>query len=441
VSQDETSSVTARPIPRVEVLSLGEELLIGIRENSHLVFLGQEFIQYGIPIHSCQVVGDGFDDVKEAFDSAWENADILITTGGLGPTQDDRTREAVAKGLGVKLIYDPMIEGMLRQRFERSGRKMPENNLRQAWRPEGSQILPNLNGTAPGIWFQRDNKFLIMLPGPPNELQPMFHDQVIPLLQKAGIIRRKHSFIQIRTCGLGESMVETRLLPIWNRYPDIVPAYCFNNNIVDVRISEPNGKMSYEALKQVARECRDVLGDDFVCFGDCPLGQIVFEQLRRMEKTLALAESCTGGLLSNTFTEFPGSSKVFIGGVVCYANEAKSNMLGVPESILQQHGAVSNETAIAMATGVAERLGTDYAIGITGFAGPGGGTPENPVGTVYIGFCSQAGVWSHRMRYTGSRNAVKIRAAYTALDLLRRHLNKEKMADFFSSLCCDDIDR
>jgi nicotinamide-nucleotide amidase len=411
--------------PRIDLLTLGDELLLGLTPNGHLTFIGQQLARRGAALDRCLTLTDDATAIAAALRRSWREADVVITTGGLGPTCDDRTREAVAKTLGQKLVFDPRIEKAIRERFARIGRPMTDNNLKQAWRPERAEVLANPNGTAPGLWVQHDRKVLVMLPGPPNELQPMFLEQVLPRLAKLGFVGRRENFVQLRTAGIGESALETKLGPLLATAPFAAVAYCAHQGAVDVRLSPAHSDVPLRRVQALARKAAALLGSDFVCFGDDSLGKVVCDLLRNGEGTLAVAESCTGGLLSNSFTDLCGASKFFAGGVACYNNDSKVHLLGVPECLLCQHGAVSAECAVAMATGVAEKLSADYGLAITGFAGPGGGTAENPVGTIYLGLHTPEGTWVRRLNYPGPRVAVKMRAVNAALDWLRRELQRQ----------------
>jgi nicotinamide-nucleotide amidase len=351
----------------------------------------------------------------------------VLVTGGLGPTCDDRTREVIAEALGQRLVFDGEVEAAIRERFARIGRKMTANNLKQAYRPEFSEALPNPNGTAPGIWVEQDGRILVMLPGPPNELIPMFEDQVVPRLVARGFFAGDEAYIQIRTAGIGESALETLLQPVFDESPGLGIAFCAHQGCVDVRLSSPCGRYPRAHLQIIANRCRERLGPDFVCFGDDSLVKVVSDLLRNQNRELAVAESCTGGLLSNAFTDLCGASKFFNGGIVCYSNDCKVQLLDVPECLLAQHGAVSAEAAAAMASGVAEILEADYGLAVTGFAGPCGGTKENPVGTIFLGLHTPHGVWSRRINYPGSRLAVKQRAVNAALDWIRRELIRSQV--------------
>jgi nicotinamide-nucleotide amidase len=415
---------------RFELLTLGDELLLGLTANGHLSFIGAELARRGVALHRNVTLTDDADVIARQFAESWAVSDVVITTGGLGPTCDDRTRESVAGVLGLKLVFDPAIEKAIADRFALFGRRMTPNNLRQAYRFDRGEILPNGNGTAPGLWVEQDGKVLCMLPGPPNELQPMFVEQVLPRLAKLGLVGDGEAYVQIRTAGVGESMLETRLQPVFERCGDALSvSFCAHAGHVDCRLSSPGGRYGRPQLESLAEECAALLGEDFVCFGHDSLAKVCADLLRSSDATLAVAETATGGLLANSFTEVSGKSKFFAGGCVCYTNEAKVELLDVPECILLQHGAVSPEAAVAMATAVSERLGSDYAMAITGFVGPCGGHKENPVGSIYVALHAPQGVWSRKLIYPGPRETIKRRVVNAALDWLRRELVKAKTAE------------
>ncbi|WPJ94874.1 CinA family nicotinamide mononucleotide deamidase-related protein [Coraliomargarita algicola] len=424
-------------MPIVEVINFGDELLVGIRENSHLTYLGEQLARYGLPIHRSRVITDEASEIKRAFLDAWQHSDIVITTGGLGPTADDMTRENIAEALGAKLVFDAEIEALILARFKVLGRRMAAHHLKQCYRFAEGEVLHNERGTAPGLAYRSEGKILIMLPGPTHELTPMFEKQAVPMLQAMGVLSNEEAYVQLRTCGSGESTVEETMQPIVKAHPELTVAYCVHYGIVDVRLSPREGRMCMDQLKAIAHEARVLLGEDFVCFGHCSLATVVFHELRALDRTLAIAESCTGGMLCDAFTNLSGASKVFVGGVVCYCNDVKVSQVGVPESILEQHGAVSPECAVAMASGIAERLSSDYGLSVTGFAGPDGGNEQNPVGTIHLGYHSPVGVWCKTVRYTGGRLDVKARAVHAALDWMRRKLRKYKVEEF---LCCGERD-
>jgi len=426
VSPVPTSSDGRAPVinKRYELLTLGDELLLGLTANTHLSFLGAQLGRRGVLLQRNVTVTDEAEVIAKQFAESWRVADVIITTGGLGPTCDDRTREAIAEILGQKLILDKAVERAIEERFAKAGWKMTANNLKQAYRPERAVVLPNANGTAPGLWVEQDGKVLVMLPGPPHEMHPMFLDQVVPRLVKLGWLQEREAYVQIRTAGVGESALETKLQPIFDRHGDALSvAFCAHQGQVDCRLSSPSGKLSYAQLEEIARDCARLLGEDLIGYGQDSLAKVVADMLRAQEKILAVAETATGGLLAHAFTDIPGASKFFAGGCVCYSNESKIQLLDVPECILEQHGAVSAESTVAMATGAAERMGSDYALAVTGFSGPCcHSTAENPVGTIFVALYSPQGVWSKRLNYPGPRAAVQVRAVNAALDWLRREL-------------------
>lgn len=418
-------SPPSRPTPRYELLTLGDELLLGLTANGHLTWIGAELGRRGVQLARNISISDEADAIAGQFRESWAKADVIITTGGLGPTCDDRTRDVLAQALGQQLIFDPASEQAIKDRFARLGRRPTANNLKQAYRFERGEVLPNAHGTAPGLWVEQDGKVLIMLPGPPNELRPIFTEQVLPRLAARRLLAESEAYIQIRTAGVGESALETKFQPLFDRHPGLGIAFCAHLGQVDCRISSPDGRYSMAALRTLADECAGLLGQDFVCFGHDSMVKVVADALRAQGRTLAVAESCTGGLLANSFTDVCGASKFFQGGIVSYSNDSKMLLLDCPECLLSQHGAVSAECAVAMATGVAEQLGADYGVAITGFAGPTGGAGENPVGTIYIGLHAPGGDWSKKLGYPGPRCAVKERAVTAAIDWLRRETVKE----------------
>lgn len=423
---------------KVDMLSLGDELLLGIRENAHLHWLGGQLCHHGLSLRRGHVLRDDAAEIARFFSESWADADLVITTGGLGPTDDDLTRETIASCLGRPLVHHQPSEDALRERFQRLNRTPTPNNLKQCYLIEGAEALPNRNGTAPGQWYHHGGKTLVMLPGPANELRPMWTDQVLPLLKTVGIAMESVPYLQIRTCGIGESNLEARCKPLFAKYPGrLQVAYCAHSGMVDLRLSSIGHSMEWPEILELGDHIRILLGEDFVCYGDCSLAAHILGKLRVLGQTLAVAESCTGGLLSSAFTDICGASKSFLGGLICYTNEVKEQMLDVPDCLIHQHGAVSEECAVAMAIGVAERFGSDYALSVTGFAGPGGGTEAHPVGTVFVGLHSPAGSWAHRALYTGSRLQVKERAVILALDWMRRKMNTYQAVDVLDKLCRD----
>jgi len=419
---------------RVETITIGDELLLGIRENAHLTYLGTQLAHHGLEPAANLVIRDNPEDIAIFFSQAWQRSDLIITTGGLGPTTDDITRESIAKALGEELIFDPEVELGLKDRFSQLGKPMPEINLRQCYRPENAEVLENPYGTAPGLLLQKEGKILVMLPGPAREMHPMFEQIVVPRLQKEGLFPEIDCYLQIRTAGIGESALAEKTEHLFQDKEALVVGYCAHAGMVDLRLSSLDGDVLTEQdLQELADACRQAIGEDFVCMGDRTLAEVIFRELRSLNKTLAVAESCTGGLLSSSFTEIAGISKVFHGGAVCYHNDAKVQMVAVPESMLKQHGAVSEEVAIAMATGACEKFGADYGLSVTGFAGPTGGTQVLPVGSIYLGYSSPVGVWAKKIHLRGDRASNRRRAATSALDWMRRKLRKYKLEEVFAA--------
>ena len=427
VSFPSPGSPPRKPVAQVryELLTLGDELLLGLTANGHLTFIGAELGKRGVMLQRNVTITDECDAIVTQFRESWAISDVVITTGGLGPTCDDRTREAIAEVLGLKLVFDPAIEKTILDRFALFGRKMTPNNLKQAYRFDRGEVLPNANGTAPGLWVEQNGKVLCMLPGPPNELQPMILEQVIPRLAALGLLMDREAYVQLRTAGVGESALETKLQPIFDRHGSgLSIAFCAHAGHVDCRLSSPSGEFTLAQLETAASECATLLGEDFICYGNDSMAKVCADLLRAQEKKLAVAETATGGLLAQAFTEVCGACKFFAGGVVCCSNDAKMQLLDVPECLLLQHGSVSPEGAVAMATGAAETLSADYALAVTGFAGAseGEGGGGNKVGTIYIALHAPHGVWSKKLSYPGPRPTVKSRAVNAALDWLRREL-------------------
>ena len=424
-----TASTASHP-PRYELLTLGDELLLGLTVNRHLTFIGEQLGRRGMALARNATLPDELEAIAAEFRASWNRSAVVIVTGGLGPTSDDRTREAVAAALGQKLVLDPAVESSIRARFAAFGRKMTDNNLQQAMVFERGDVLPNARGTAPGLWVAQEGKIVVLLPGPPHELEPMFIEQVLPRLERLGLLGPRKAYLQLRTAGIGESALETKLLPLLEEVgPGLGVAYCAHHGQVDVRLSSPDGCIDQARLARLAEACAQTLGADFMCHGHDPLPKICADLLRAQEKKLALAEGATGGLLASAFTELNGACKVIAGGVVCYSNDAKTELIGVPECLLLQHGAASEEAAMAMATAVAEKLGADYALAVTGFARPTGtpnpfqGAIENPLGTIFLALHAPHGAWSKRICYPGPRGiAMKRRVVSAALDWLRREL-------------------
>lgn len=410
---------------RIAVLHTGDELLLGLQLNRHLLYFGEQFARHGVHIDQAIIVGDSIAAITTAFHRAWAQADILIITGGLGPTVDDNTKLAVAEALGLSLEYDVEIEASISQYLAKEGQTLNNLGKKQCYKPSGFEALKNPMGTAPGLWFSQDNRHLILLPGPTQELQVIFEDSVLPRLKQTGLLEHKPSFLSFKTAGIPEVELATLLQPLFEPHAGLGVAYCAHLDQVDVRLHPGPGNLPWTQLEKVLEACQKTLGEDFLGVGNVSLPQNVLQLLQGKEASLSVAESCTGGLLAHMLTDIPGASKHFSGGVVSYNNDMKIELLGVPEALLLQHGAVSAEVAVAMAAGVAERFSTPYALSTTGFAGPEGGSAEAPVGTVFIGYYAPTGIWARRLYFSQSRRIIKERATYAALDWIRRELLAE----------------
>lgn len=410
--------------PTIDLITIGDELLLGLTRNGHLTYLGEQFAFRGAAPNRNIVCRDEAGEIRRNFELCWEEADIVITTGGLGPTSDDRTRDIIAEALGLELLYSDEVEEDIRQKFRSFHRKMGPNNKKQAYYPDGAEIIMNAQGTAPGLWLEKDGKLLIMLPGPPRELNPMFEDQILPRLSREGRLADADTIVGFQTSGIGESALEIQLDPLLIPHADINVAFCAHYGTVDVRLSSISGETDIQLIRELAESCVQDLGRYFLTYGKRGITPVVIDQLREAQQSVAVAESCTGGLLGAAFTAVAGSSDVFQGGVISYTNEAKHELLGVPQDLLDQFGAVSEQVVIAMAEGAMKKLHSPWALSTSGIAGPGGGTPEKPVGTVFVGLAGPDGSTARKLDLRGNRGIVRERTVHVALDILRRALLK-----------------
>ena len=412
-----------------EIIAVGSELLTPERTDTNSLWLTGQLNEIGIEVMLKTIVGDDEARLEETIKDALKRSHLVITTGGLGPTEDDLTRQVSARAVGRDLVYRDELEADLRERFKRWGREMPEINKRQAFVIEGAEVLPNPNGSAVGMLLPFDGKFLGVLPGPPREMRPMFENFVLPRLKEAagGVLVRRRI---LRVSGLGESAVDEAIAPIYRSYPDVQTSILFSRVEIEVHlnIKTESAEKGDAVLEELANRIAEALGGAVFALNGETMEEIVGAMLKEGGKTLAVAESCTGGLIGMRLTEVPGSSEYFMEGAVTYSNEAKIRTLGVSESTIQAHGAVSAETAEEMARGMRERAGTDHAIAVTGIAGPGGGNEEKPVGTVFVGYADRSGTRSVKFVFPGDRELVRWRASQAALDYLRRQLAKAGQA-------------
>jgi nicotinamide-nucleotide amidase len=404
---------------RVEIINTGTELLLGRVTNTHLGFLAQSLLGLGLRVERQVTVPDGV-AIAEAVETAMSRAEIIIITGGLGPTTDDITREAVAETFGRKLVFHQEILDDIGVKF--AGRKLVLNEMqrRQAMVPEGGVVLANANGTAPGLIVENDRTVAVLLPGPPRELRPMWDNTALPWLRQrfADRLPPVHE-ATLRLIGTGESKVQPLIEPDVHAFDPIEVGYCARPGEVDLRLIAPDE----ERLQKAVALARERLGQHIYAEGLETMEQVVVRLARAARKMIATAESCTGGEVASRITDVSGSSEIFQYGWVTYANLSKMSELGVPAKLLETHGAVSAEVVRAMAEGALERSGADIAVAVTGVAGPTGGTPEKPVGLVYFGLAVKgAKTESHERHLSQVRDTFKYMAAQIALDLVRRAL-------------------
>ena len=406
-----------------ELIAVGTELLLGNIANTDAQMISQGLSQLGINVYYHTVVGDNPQRVRQAVDIARDRADILITTGGLGPTCDDLTKVAVAQAFGKELVYHEPSAQRIRERFAQRGTPVTENNFQQAMVPEGCTVLDNDWGTAPGVAFQADGTHVLMLPGPPRECAMMFRHRALPYLQQLadGVIASR----TVKTFGIGESAAEALLRDLMNALhnPTLAPYAKPTGTELRITAHAPTREEALRLIAPVEEQVKAILGDKVIGVDVDSLEEVCFALLKDRGLTVGTAESCTGGLLAKLLTDLPGSSAVFRGGVVSYTNGVKAGLLGVPQDLLDRYGAVSPQVAEAMARGAKAALGCDIALSTTGVAGPDADDRGNPIGLVYLGLA-----WGDQCRVTEfragpvERERVRRQAAQTALDLLRRHL-------------------
>ncbi|HLJ53840.1 MAG TPA: competence/damage-inducible protein A [Chthonomonadaceae bacterium] len=414
---------------RAEVVSVGTELLLGQIVDTNAAFIAVALSELGISLYRRTTVGDNMERLLAALALAFAESDVVITIGGLGPTMDDITRDALALALDDTLVRDDAIAARLETFFRSRGMPVLESNLRQAMVPVHGRAIPNPNGTAPGLLFEKDGKIAIALPGPPNELIPMVRNEVTPYLRaRTGDTATIRSVV-LRVAGLGESLVEDRVKDLMqDANPTVAPYAKVGEVHLRVTARAASAAEAEALIAERAALVRARLGNAVYGENDCGLEQAVVELLTARGETVATAESCTGGLVAQRITDVPGSSAVFLGGVVAYSNAAKTALAGVPEELLDRVGAVSPEVGRALAEGARAKFRAAYGIGITGVAGPGGGTPEKPVGLVYIAVAHAGGCDLERADYIGSRQVVRQRASQTALNMLRLRAGAEESA-------------
>jgi len=413
------------PATRAAILAVGSEMLTPLRIDTNSLYITEQLNQLGIDVVFKGVVGDDRAELATAVRTALERVTILVLSGGLGPTDDDLTREVVAEVLGRTLREDEAITERIRQRFAARGWTMPEINRRQAMVPDGAQVLPNPHGTAPGLWIDDPPRLVLLLPGPPRELKPMLRTLVEgPLLERAGTstLRRR----VIRITGRTESHADEALQPLyreWNAAAVPIAATilaALGQIELYLTAQAPAADLAEHALERAVAQVESLLGRDAYSSDGRTLEQVVGALLVERGWRIAVAESCTGGLITSRLTDVPGSSRYVDRSVVSYSNQAKIDLVGVAAATLEEHGAVSEPVAAAMADGMRARAAVDVGIGVTGIAGPGGGTPEKPVGMVCVAAVTPGGSRVRTAKFLGEREQIKFQASQAALDMVRR---------------------
>jgi len=406
-----------------EIIAVGSELLTPQHTDTNSLYLTEKLNGLGIMVRFKTIVGDSKEDLRTVVRAALERSPLIVLTGGLGPTEDDLTRDVVAEVLRRPLHEVAELRRRLEERFARMGRTMSENNLRQAQTPEGSEWLENRNGTAPGIWIEHLGHILVLLPGPPRELEPLFDATCVPRLERASDGARIKTRVY-KVVGLPESEVDQRIAPLYLPYTNPATTILAAPGAIEVhlRARAATDQQAEALLAELGDKIELALGDHVYSSKGESLEEVVGLYLVMRQKTLAVAESCTGGLLAERLTRISGSSSYFLGGTVCYTNAMKTRWVGVPEGLLKAHGAVSSPVAQALAEGVRCRTGASIGVGITGIAGPTGGSKEKPVGLVFVALSDERGTQVREFHFPGSRDRVRHWATQMALEMVRRRI-------------------
>ncbi len=412
-------------VPKIEIIAVGSELLSPHFQDTNSLYLIERLNDLGLEASFKTIVGDDVDDLKLAIHNSLDRAHIVFITGGLGPTKDDRTREVMASVLKRKLLFRDDVFEHIHKRFQQRGIPMPSVNKKQAYVIEGSELLDNRKGTAPGIWMETPSNIIAVLPGPPTELKPMFETSVWPRLLKFQQIYSVRKTLKIT--GLTESKVESL---IQNNYPkdkDLRLSTLSRPGQIEIHLrcqSQKDSAHAKKKMKVLSSTLLNKLTENVFSTSGEELEEIVGNMLRQRQKTVAAAESCTGGYLGHRLTNVPGSSDYFLLGITAYQNDQKSRLLRVPQDLLEKFGAVSSEVACAMAVGIREKSSADYGLAITGIAGPGGNTADKPVGLVYTALAGKKHTEVKRNLFLGDREVIKFQSSQKALDMLRRYLLK-----------------
>ncbi|HXX21961.1 MAG TPA: competence/damage-inducible protein A [Terriglobia bacterium] len=406
-----------------EIIAVGSELLTPLYLDTNSLFLTGRLNALGIEVRFKTVVGDRADDLATVLRDALSRSRLIILTGGLGPTEDDLTRRVVAEVLGRDLHEDPEIRQQIQERLARFRRPMAENNLRQAMLPEGAEWLENKHGTAPGIWIEEDGNLVVLLPGPPGELEAMFDGACVPRLAQASPGQRIRTRVY-KVVGLPESEVDKRAAAVYKAFENPTTTILAKPGAIEIhlRARAPSDAEADALLAELGDQIELALGEYIFSTHGESLEEVVGMYLVMRQKTLAVAESCSGGLLAERLTHNSGSSDFFLGGAICYSNALKTKLVGVPATLIEEDGAVSQPVAQAMAEGIRARTGASMGVAITGVAGPTGGSPEKPVGLVFIGLADERGTQVREFRFPGSRERVRLWATQMALEMIRRRV-------------------
>jgi nicotinamide-nucleotide amidase len=410
-----------------EIIAVGSELLTPHRQDTNSLYLTEKLNDLGVEVRFKCIVGDDAEGLSAAAKLAMRRSDIIIFSGGLGPTEDDLTREAVADALGLSLQRDPQIIAKLEERFAKRGYKMTPNNAKQADILTSAVALPNRLGTAPGQWiagkYDGQERLLMLLPGPPHELKALFETECIPRLRER-IPLRHIATRTLKIAMMAESQVDAKVAPIYKTYTDVETTILAGAGEIQLHLRcRKESQAEAEArVEELAEKIEDELGDAIFSRKGETIEQIVSYLLQMRNLTLAVAESCTGGMLAERITSLGGSSRYFIGGAVVYSNELKTQFANVPKALIDQHGAVSREVAAAMAEGIRKRCLSSYGVGVTGVAGPGGGSEQKPVGLVYVALAGEEGTQVVERNFPGDRKRIRQFATLQALDMIRRAL-------------------
>jgi len=406
-----------------EIIAVGSELLTPFYLDTNSLFLTDRLNTLGIEVRFKAVVGDRAEDLGAVLKEALRRSRLVILTGGLGPTEDDITRQVVAETLGRSLREDPEVRRQIQERLARFGRPMAENNLRQAMLPEGGEWLENKHGTAPGIWIEHGHVLIVLLPGPPGELEAMFDAYCMPRLATTSNGQRIKTRVY-KVVGLPESEVDKRAAAVYKAYTNPSTTILAKPGAIEIhlRARAQNEEQADALLAELGDQIELALGEYIFSTRGELLEEVVGMYLVMRQKTLAVAESCSGGLLSERLTHNAGSSDFFLGGAICYSNLLKTKLAGVPAALIEEHGAVSRPVAQAMAEGIRARTGASIGVSITGIAGPTGGTDKKPVGLVFIALSDERGTQVREFRFPGSRERVRLWSAQMALEMIRRRI-------------------